>query len=69
MNYKRIAHSIVTRLPTDIQNVSMSYLNRAIGQRTKSPYEFAEIKRVIIKEYMKQDTNNKTYKNYIKGGN
>lgn len=66
MNYKSIAHSIVERLPTDINNISMSYLNRVIGDRTKSPYDFAEIKAIILKEYLNQ--NNKTYKNYIKGG-
>ncbi|MEB8067697.1 hypothetical protein [Mammaliicoccus fleurettii] len=66
MNYKRIAHSIVERLPTDISNVSMSYLNKVIGDRTKSPYDFAKIKAIILKEHLKQ--NNKTYKNYIKGG-
>ncbi|MEB7049783.1 MULTISPECIES: hypothetical protein [Mammaliicoccus] len=69
MNYKRIAHSIVERLPTDVNNISMSYLNRVIGDRTKSPYDFANIKAIIVKDYMKQDTNHKTYKNYIKGGN
>lgn len=68
MNYKRIAHSIVERLPTDVNNISMSYLNRVIGDRTKSPYDFANIKAIIVKDYMKQDTNHKTYKNYIKGG-
>lgn len=68
MNHRRIAHNIVARLPTKIENVSMSYLNKAIGQYTKSQYDFAEIKRIIINDYIKQDSNNKTYKNYIKKG-
>lgn len=66
MKYKRIAHSIVARLPTNIENVSMSYLNRVIGERTKSSVEFGDIKQIIINEYMNK---NKTYKKYHKGGN
>lgn len=63
MKYKRIAHSVVARLPTNIENVSMSYLNRVIGERTKSSVEFGEIKQIIINEYMNK---NKTYKNITK---
>ncbi|UTI85168.1 hypothetical protein NIT60_14945 [Mammaliicoccus sciuri] len=65
MKYKRIAHSVVARLPTNIENVSMSYLNTVIGKRTKSSYDFGKIKQIIINEYM---NNNKTYKKYHKGG-
>ncbi|MDT0704053.1 hypothetical protein RM652_13065 [Mammaliicoccus sciuri] len=66
MKYKRIAHSVVARLPTNIENVSMSYLNRVIGERTKSSYDFGQIKQIIINDYMNK---NKTYKKYHKGGN
>lgn len=68
MNHRRIAHNIVARLPTDINNIQMSYLNRVIGERTRSSKDFSEIKRIIVKDYIKRDSNNKTYKNYIKKG-
>lgn len=68
MNYKGIAHSIVARLPTNIENVSMSYLNRMIGEKTKSRTEFQEIKHIIVNEHIKKKStnNNKTYKSYSK---
>lgn len=68
MNYKRIASQIVQRLPTDVNNVSMSYLNHVIGERTKSRADFAEIKRIIVNEHIKKKStnSNKTYKSYSK---
>lgn len=68
MNHRRIAHNIVARLPTSIENIQMSYLNHIIGQQTKSRTDFAEIKRIIVNEHIKKKStnNNKTYKSYLK---
>ena len=52
MNHKRIAHQILARLPTHVNNVSNRYINSLIKQRTRKEQDFKEIKR-IINQYKK----------------
>lgn len=47
MNYKRIAHQILARLPTDVNNVSTTYINSLVKKYTRKEKEFNEIKRII----------------------
>lgn len=47
MNHKRIAHQILARLPTNVNNVSTVYINSLIKKYTMKEKEFNEIKRII----------------------
>ncbi|WP_426458502.1 hypothetical protein [Staphylococcus nepalensis] len=47
MNHRRIAHQILARLPTNVNNVSTSYINSLIKKYTREEKEFNEIKRII----------------------
>lgn len=47
MNHKRIAHQILARLPTNVNNVSTVYINSLIKKYTRKEKEFNEIKRII----------------------
>lgn len=47
MNYSRIAHQILARLPTNVNNVSNRYINSLIKQRTRKEQDFKAIKRII----------------------
>lgn len=53
MNYRRIAHQILARLPTNVNNVSNRYINSLIKQHTRKEQDFKAIKR-IINQYKKQ---------------
>ncbi|MDW3909739.1 hypothetical protein QI309_06325 [Staphylococcus saprophyticus] len=53
MNYSRIAHQILARLPTNVNNVSNRYINSLIKQHTRKEQDFKAIKR-IINQYKKQ---------------
>lgn len=47
MNHRRIAHQILARLPTNVNNVSTVYINSLIKNYTRKEKEFNEIKRII----------------------
>ncbi|MEB8070186.1 hypothetical protein NGH54_05560 [Staphylococcus xylosus] len=47
MNHRRIAHQILARLPTNVNNVSTVYINSLIKKYTRKEKEFNEIKRII----------------------
>ncbi|WP_436950521.1 hypothetical protein [Staphylococcus xylosus] len=47
MNHKRIAHQILARLPTSVNNVSTSYINALIKKYARKEKDFNEIKRII----------------------
>ncbi|MEB7383474.1 hypothetical protein ACWER2_11220 [Staphylococcus xylosus] len=47
MNYKRIAHQILARLPTNVNNVSTTYINSLIKKYARKEKDFKEIKRII----------------------
>lgn len=47
MNHRRIAHQILARLPTNVNNVSTVYINSLIKKYTMKEKEFNEIKRII----------------------
>ena len=53
MNYTGIAHQILARLPTNVNNVSNRYINSLIKQHTRKEQDFKAIKR-IINQYKKQ---------------
>lgn len=54
MNYTGIAHQILARLPTNVNNVSNRYINSLIKQHTRKEQDFKEIKR-IINQYKKHN--------------
>lgn len=47
MNHKIVANKIVNQLPTDVSNVSVSYLNKLIDKYAKRSKDFLEVKRLI----------------------
>lgn len=52
MNHKRIAHQILARLPTHVNNVSVRYIDSLVRQYARKKKDFSEIKR-IINQYKK----------------
>ncbi|PTG40490.1 hypothetical protein BUY24_10065 [Staphylococcus cohnii] len=47
MNYSRIAHQILARLPTNVNNVSVRYLDSLVRQYARNKKDFSAIKRII----------------------
>lgn len=52
MNHKRIAHQILARLPTHVNNVSVRYIDSLVRQYARKKKDFSAIKR-IINQYKK----------------
>ncbi|MES3712826.1 hypothetical protein ABC762_03715 [Staphylococcus ureilyticus] len=47
MNYSRIAHQILARLPTHVNNVSVRYIDSLVRRYARKDKDFSEIKRII----------------------
>ncbi|PTJ78823.1 hypothetical protein BUZ59_05750 [Staphylococcus kloosii] len=47
MNHKRIAHQILARLPTHVNNVSVRYIDSLVRQHARNKKDFSAIKRII----------------------
>lgn len=47
MNYSRIAHQILARLPTNVNNVSVRYIDSLVRQYARNKKDFSAIKRII----------------------
>ena len=47
MNHKRIAHQILARLPTHVNNVSVRYIDSLVRQYARNKKDFSAIKRII----------------------
>ena len=47
MNHRRIAHQILARLPTHVNNVSVRYIDSLVRRYARKKKDFSEIKRII----------------------
>ncbi|MDW4456497.1 hypothetical protein QI052_01590 [Staphylococcus saprophyticus] len=63
MWYRDVANQIVARLPTNINNVSDSYLDTVIKRYVTKHEDIEEVKQCI--NDMKQSKKIKTYKDFI----
>ncbi|OIS60844.1 hypothetical protein A4A34_05155 [Staphylococcus equorum] len=63
MWYRDVVNQIVARLPTDISNVSESYLDTVIKRYVTKHEDIEELKQCI--NDMKQSKEIKTYKDFI----
>lgn len=63
MWYRDVVNQIVARLPTDISNVSESYLDTVIKRYVTNHEDIEEVKQCI--NDMKQSKEIKTYKDFI----
>lgn len=63
MWYRDVVNQIVARLPTDISNVSESYLDTVINRYLTKHEDIEEVKQRI--NVMKQSKEIKTYKDFI----
>ncbi|MCG7340118.1 hypothetical protein MHZ36_12550 [Staphylococcus sp. ACRSN] len=63
MWYRDVVNQIVARLPTDISNVSESYLDNVIKRYVTKYEDIEEVKQCI--NDMKQSKEIKTYKDFI----
>lgn len=63
MWYRDVVNQIVARLPTDISNVSESYLDTVINRYLTKHEDIEEVKQRI--NDMKQSKEIKTYKDFI----
>lgn len=63
MWYRDVVNQIVARLPTDISNVSESYLDTVIKRYVSKHEDIEEVKQCI--NDMKQSKEIKTYKDFI----
>lgn len=54
MNHKRIAHQILARLPTHVNNVSNRYISSLIRKYARKEKDFNEIKRIINQNRKKE---------------
>lgn len=63
MWYRDVVNQIVARLPTDISNVSESYLDTVIKRYVTKHEDIEEVKQCI--NDMKQSKQIKTYKDFI----
>lgn len=63
MWYRDVVNKIVARLPTDISNVSESYLDTVIKRYVTKHEDIEEVKQCI--NDMKQSKQIKTYKDFI----
>ncbi|WP_204180227.1 hypothetical protein [Staphylococcus sp. GDY8P64P] len=54
MNHKRIAHQILARLPTHVNNVSVRYIDSLVRQYARNKKDFSEIKRIINQNRKKE---------------
>ena len=63
MWYRDVINQIVARLPTDISNVSESYLDTVIKRYVTKHEDIEEVKQCI--NDMKQSKEIKTYKDFI----
>lgn len=63
MWYRDVVNKIVARLPTDISNVSESYLDTIINRYLTKHEDIEEVKQRI--NDMKQSKEIKTYKDFI----
>lgn len=54
MNHKRIAHQILARLPTHVNNVSNRYISSLIRKYARKEKDFNEIKRIINQKRKKE---------------
>ncbi|HHW7972831.1 hypothetical protein ACWEWU_11110 [Staphylococcus xylosus] len=63
MGYRDVVNKIVARLPTDISNVSESYLDTVIKRYVTKHEDIEEVKQCI--NDMKQSKQIKTYKDFI----
>lgn len=53
MNHRRIAHQILARLPTHVNNVSVRYIDSLVRRYARKKKDFSEIKRIIIQKRKK----------------
>mgnify|MGYP001658649505 CR=1 FL=1 len=63
MCYRDVVNQIVARLPTNINNVSESYLDTVINRYVTKHEDIEELKQCI--NDMKQSKEIKTYKDFI----
>ncbi|MGX5789920.1 hypothetical protein ACWKSJ_02385 [Staphylococcus equorum] len=63
MWYRDVVNQVVARLPTDISNVSESYLDTVINRYLTKHEDIEEVKQRI--NDMKQSKEIKTYKDFI----
>ena len=54
MNHKRVAHQILARLPTHVNNVSNRYISSLIRKYARKEKDFNEIKRIINQKRKKE---------------
>lgn len=54
MNHKHIAHQILARLPTHVNNVSNRYISSLIRKYARKEKDFNEIKRIINQNRKKE---------------
>ena len=54
MNHKRIAHQILARLPTHVNNVSNRYISSLIRKYARKEKDFNEIKRIVNQKRKKE---------------
>lgn len=47
MNHRRIAHQILARLPTHVNNVSVRYIDSLVRRYARKEKDFSVIKRII----------------------
>ncbi|AUJ74307.1 hypothetical protein SE1UMMC_07975 [Staphylococcus epidermidis] len=47
MSHRRIAHQILARLPTHVNNVSVRYIDSLVRRYARKKKDFSEIKRII----------------------
>ena len=69
MNHKRIAHQILARLPTHVNNVSNRYISSLIRKYARKEKDFNEIKRIINqnrkKEFNYDKNSTRQYNQYL----
>jgi len=69
MNHKRIAHQILARLPTHVNNVSNRYIISLIRKYARKEKDFNEIKRIINqnrkKEFNYDKNSTRQYNQYL----
>lgn len=60
MNHRRIAHQILARLPTHVNNVSVRYIDSLVRRYARKKKDFSEIKRIINQKRKKAFNYGKT---------
>ena len=60
MNHRRIAHQILARLPTHVNNVSVRYIDSLVRRYARKEKDFSVIKRIINQKRKKAFNYGKT---------